>query len=158
MAGTLLLTRSVRRHQVASVAAAYRPAVAAPMMVVLAFAVAAPVSILFAAAGEGPHPLVMLVLLSAAAFAVGLAADLLGAAAVGLVFWLFFDGFDAHRWGVLGWDGRTDAVRLGVLVAAGMLGALVAYLRHLRRVGGLRRVSAGAGRPAADGSGRTSGE
>ena len=102
----------------------------APMGLVAAFAVAAPASILLAAAGERPHPLVVLTVLVAAAFAVGLAAgDLLGSVAIGLVFWLFFDGFDAHRFGVLGWDGHTDAVRLGVLVAAGVLGALVRYLR-----------------------------
>jgi hypothetical protein len=102
----------------------------APMALVLACAVAAPVSILLAAAGESPHPPAVLTVLCAAAFAVGLrAGDLLGSALAGLVFWLFYDGFDAHRWGVLSWDGRTDATRLGLLVAAGVLGALVRRLR-----------------------------
>jgi hypothetical protein len=84
----------------------------------------------------------MLAALGAGAFGVGLwTADLLSGALVGLVFWLFFDGFDAHRFGVLGWDGHTEAVRLGILVAAGVLGTLAgyardAYLRH-RPVGGL---------------------
>ena len=148
MAGTQLIFRAAERRDragaVASAAAVEgsRTGVWAPMALVIAFAVAAPVSILLAAAGEQPHPLVMLAVLGVGAFGVGLwTADLLSGALVGLVFWLFFDGFDAHRFGVLGWDGHTEAVRLGILVAAGVLGTLAgyardAYLRH-RPVGGL---------------------
>ena len=146
MSGTQLLFRTAeRRNRVGAAPSAAavegnRTGVWAPMALVIAFAVAAPVSILLAAAGEQPHPLVMLAVLGAGAFGVGLwAADLLSGALVGLVFWLFFDGFDAHRWGVLGWEGHTEAVRLGILVAAGILGTLVRYARNAylsRRSGG----------------------
>ncbi|MFC1420718.1 hypothetical protein [Streptacidiphilus cavernicola] len=138
MSGTQLLFRTVGRRgrvlpasaPVTPAAPAARAGLVAPMALVAAFAVAAPVSVLLAATGERPHPTVVLVVLTMAAFGVGLAAaDLLGGVAIGLVCWLFLDGFDADRWGVLGWDGHADAVRLGVLVAAGMLGALARCLR-----------------------------
>ena len=102
-----------------------RAGLRAPMLTVLSFAVAAPLSVLLAAVGERPYPVFELVVMGVAAFAVGCAADLVGSALVGLVFWLFLDGFDLGRWGVLGWDGHTSAIRLAVLVAAGVVGAAV---------------------------------
>ncbi|MFC1430047.1 hypothetical protein ACEZDB_05170 [Streptacidiphilus sp. N1-3] len=133
MSAVQLLTRSgTRAHRSAPAAHAVadrRDLLQAPMALVVAFAVAAPASILLAAVGAWGHPVFLLVVLCMAAFAVGRACDLAGSLLVGPVFWLFFDGFDTHRWGVLGWDGRTDAVRLGLLVAAGALGALAGRLR-----------------------------
>jgi hypothetical protein len=122
---TYTILRPATRSSALPVATATgrRVGLRAPMLTVLSFAVAAPLAILLASVGELPHPVFELVALCAAAFAVGCAADLAGSVVVGLVFWLFFDGFDVDRWGVLGWDGHTSAVRLGVLVAAGVLGA-----------------------------------
>ena len=125
-----------REGYAATTPARDRSGVRAPMLLVASFAVAAPVAVLVAAVGGAHAPVTALVLLGVAAFAVGWAAEPVSAVVVGLVFWLFFDGFDAHRWGVLSWDGRTDATRLGLLVAAGVLGALV---RHLRDAPVLRR-------------------
>jgi hypothetical protein len=109
----------------ATTAAGRRAGLRAPLLTVLSFAVAAPLSILLATAGGRPHPVFELVVLCVAAFAVGCAADLAGSVVIGLVFWLFFDGFDADRWGVLGWDAHSSAIRLAVLVAAGVVGAAV---------------------------------
>lgn len=102
-----------------------RAGLRAPMLTALSFAVAAPLSILLAVVGERPYPVFELVVMCVAASAVGCAADLAGSVLVGLVFWLFLDGFDLDRWGALGWDGHTSAIRLAVLVAAGVVGAAV---------------------------------
>lgn len=109
----------------ATTATGRRDGLRAPLLTVLSFAVAAPLSILLTTAGGRPHPVFELVVLCVAAFAVGCAADLAGSMVIGLVFWLFFDGFDADRWGVLSWDGHSSAIRLAVLVAAGVVGAAV---------------------------------
>jgi hypothetical protein len=115
-------------------AGGHRAALRAPMLVVVSFAVAAPLSILFVAAGEARYPAFVLAVLGAAAFAVGWVADLAGSAVIGLVFWLFFDGFVVHRDGVLGWDGRTDGFRLAVLLTAAVLGSVLGILApYLRR-------------------------
>ncbi|MHA6763731.1 hypothetical protein [Streptacidiphilus sp. PAMC 29251] len=147
MAGTQSLSRSIprsfarpssrgSRSSGATVAAAgeRRAVLSAPMALVLAFAVAVPISILVTAAGMWGQPLFLLVALGAAACALGWCCDLAGSVLVGVVFWMFLDGFDLHHWGVLSWDGRTDAIRLGVLVAAGVAGALARYARDASRL------------------------
>ncbi|MFC1440364.1 hypothetical protein ABUW04_19095 [Streptacidiphilus sp. N1-10] len=125
MSYTLLRPTARSRALPVATATGRQAGLRAPMLAVLSFAVAAPLSVLLAAVGERPYPVFELVVMSLAAFAVGCAADLAGSVLVGLVFWLFLDGFDLGRWGVLGWDGHTSAVRLAVLVAAGVVGAVV---------------------------------
>ncbi|GAA2811766.1 hypothetical protein GCM10010441_40620 [Kitasatospora paracochleata] len=43
---------------------------------------------------------------------------------VGLSGWLFFNGFAVHRYAALGWAGRADLLRLGVLTAVALCVAL----------------------------------
>lgn len=100
----------------------------APMLLVLSFAVAAPVSILFAALGEAHAQVFMLVVLCLGACAVGCTARPADSLVVGPVFWLFLDGFVVNRRGDLDWDGHLDAIRLGALVGAGLLGSLLAVV------------------------------
>jgi len=103
------------------------------MLLVTAFAVAAPLSILLAATGAAHRSDPALLILAASALAVGWTARPWASPVVGLLCWLFYDGFDADRWGVLGWDGRGDALRLGLLLAAALLGSLLGTLApHLR--------------------------
>ncbi|GAA2752322.1 hypothetical protein [Kitasatospora cinereorecta] len=71
--------------------------------------------------------------------AYGLVCMLLGAVSrpfaaplVGLSGWLFFDGFAVHRYGELGWNGRTDLLRLGVLTAVALLASLPGALPRRR--------------------------
>jgi uncharacterized membrane protein YczE len=130
-----LLRPAARGSAVRAVPAAghHRTGLRAPLLTVLSFAVAAPLSILLSAIGERPYQTFELVVVCIAAFAVGWVADLAGSVVVGLVFWLFFDGFDADRWGVLSWDGHT-MIRLAALVAAGVVGAAIgSTVRALRR-------------------------
>ncbi len=112
-----------------------RSALAAPLLVVLCFVVAAPLAELLAALGAGRDPVAALAALGAAALMVGWFARPAASLLVGLVFWLFFDGFVVHHSGSLGWDGARDAARLGVLVGAGLLGGLLgALVRYVRSV------------------------
>ncbi|QMU68786.1 hypothetical protein [Streptacidiphilus sp. P02-A3a] len=115
-----------------------RTALAAPLLVVLCFAVAAPLAELLAALGTGRDPAAALVAFGAAALAVGWFARPAASLVIGLLFWLFFDGFVVHHSGTLGWDGARDALRLGVLVGAGLLGGLLGALAP-----GVRSVLAG---------------
>ena len=112
------------------------------MLLVTTFVVAAPLSILLAATGAAHRADPALVVLALAALAVGWTARPWASPVVGLLCWLFYDGFDADRWGVLGWDGRGDALRLGLLLAAALLGSLLGTLApHLREGwAGLRTV------------------
>jgi hypothetical protein len=132
MSGTLLHSTSrsrVARERSVTVAAERQPrGLRAPLALALSFAVAAPLSIAFAVVDGAGHPALAASLLGVAAFAVACTVDLAGSVLVGLVFWLFLDGFDVNRWGVLGWDGHADALRLGLLVAAGILGSVVGLL------------------------------
>ena len=114
-----------REGYAATTPARDRSGVRAPMLLVASFAVAAPVAVLVAAVGGAHAPVTALVLLGVAAFAVGWAAEPVSAVVVGLVFWLFFDGFDADRWGVLGLHGHDAVPGLLVLVAAGVLASLL---------------------------------
>lgn len=119
-----------------------RAALRTPLLVVVCFAVAAPLAILAAAVGETRHPALMLAVLAIGAFAVGCAAEPVGSVLIGLLFWLFYDGFVVNRSGVLAWDGRTDALRLAVLVGAGLLGSLLGLLvRRIRRTSRTRERS-----------------
>lgn len=110
-----------------------RTALAAPLLVVLCFVVAAPLTELLAALGATRDPVAGLAALGAAALLVGWFARPAASVLIGLVFWLFFDGFVVHRSGSLGWDGAQDALRLGVLVGAGLLGGLLGALAPLVR-------------------------
>jgi hypothetical protein len=110
---------------------ARRPGLGAALLLAVSFAVAAPVSVLLAADGGAHQQTAVLGVLCAAAVAVGCAARPAACGVVGLVFWLVFDGFVVHRWGVLGWDGRADAIRLGALVGAGMVGSLLGLVARL---------------------------
>ncbi|QMU76098.1 hypothetical protein GXW83_10485 [Streptacidiphilus sp. PB12-B1b] len=124
-----------------------RAALGAPLLLVVAFAVAAPLSMLLAVVGGSRDPVfaqtVAPALLAAAALAVGCLGRPGPSLVVGPVFWLFWDGFVVHRSGVLGWDGALDATRLGLLVAAGLAGGLLAALApHLRAAGARLRAPA----------------
>jgi len=123
-----------------------RPALGAPLLVVLSFAVAAPLSELLAAIG-GRHGAVLgTVVLGVAALVVGWFGRPLAGVVIGPVFWLFFDGFVVDRSGSLGWNGRTDAVALAVLVGAGLAGGLLGVLVPRVRAGGVRLRAAIAAR------------
>jgi hypothetical protein len=63
--------------------------------------------------------------------------DIVAIAAVVPLAWLVQDGFLLDRYGVLVWRGWSDLARLGLLVAAALLGLAV---------GALRRHEIGAGR------------
>ena len=116
------------------------------LLLVVSFAVAAPLSVILAAVGGTRDPAVLqtvsLALLGAGACAVGALARPRASLVVGLVFWPFFDGFVVHRSGVLGWDGVHDTVRLAVLVGAGLLGSLLGALApHARSLPGRLRAA-----------------
>jgi len=123
-----------------------RVALGAPLLVVISFAVAAPLAELVAALGGGHDPALGPVLLGLAALAVGCFARPVASLAIGPVFWLFFDGFVVDRSGSLGWDGRQDAVGLLVLVGAGLVGGLLGALAPHVRAGGARLRALLAGR------------
>ena len=108
-------------------------ALAAPLLVVVSFAVAAPLAVLLTAATAGHDPEAVLVVLCAAALAVGWIARPASSAVVGVVFWLFLDGFVIHHDGVLGWTGAADATRLGLLVGCGVVGSLLGAVIPLLR-------------------------
>ena len=115
-----------------------RAGLRAPMLTVLSFAVAAPLSELLAAVGGRHDAALGTVVLGAAALAVGWFGRPAAAVVVGPVFWLFFDGFVVDRSGSLGWNGRTDAVGLAVLAGAGVAGGLLGALVPRLRGGGAR--------------------
>jgi hypothetical protein len=125
MSQTLRHVPHARQGYAVATPVRHRSGVRAPMLLVVSFAVAAPASILVAAAGGAHAQVTALVVLGALAFVVGWTADLLASVVVGLVFWLCFDGFDADRWGALGLHGHDALTGLVALVAAGVLGGLL---------------------------------
>jgi hypothetical protein len=102
-----------------------RAGLPAPLLLAVSFAVGAVTSIALAAVGAAPH-VVALALLCGVCVVVGAAGRSAACLVVGPVFWLFLDGFVEHRWGVLGWSGSVDAVRLGCLIASGVAGGVLA--------------------------------
>jgi len=123
-----------------------RTALGAPLMVVLTFAVAAPLSELLAALGGSRDPAVATVLMGAAALLLGWFARPVAGIVVGPVCWLFLDGFVVHHTGSLGWQGGPDALRLGVLVGAGLAGGLLGALAPAARAAAARLRAATLGR------------
>jgi hypothetical protein len=100
------------------------------LLFVLAFGVAAAVSVLAGAMTTPKHAVVGLVLVGAACAAVTRRGSGIRAVLVVVpVFWLCFDGFVEHRFGVLGWNGTSDACRLAALFAAALLPSLFRALR-----------------------------
>ncbi|MBC3841853.1 hypothetical protein GXW82_21420 [Streptacidiphilus sp. 4-A2] len=114
--------------RIAPAAAPRRPALGASSLVVVSFAVAAPLSELLAALGGARAPTAALAVSAVAALLLGRFARPGAALVIGPLFWLFLDGFVVHRSGTLGWDGTQDGIRLAVLAGAGVGGALVRAL------------------------------
>jgi hypothetical protein len=103
-----------------------------PLLFVLAFGVAAAVSVFAGAVTTPKHAAVGLVLVGAACAAVARRGSGVRTVLVVVpVFWLCFDGFVEHRYGVLGWSGTSDAWRLAALFAAAVLPALGRALHGL---------------------------
>ncbi|WP_037601284.1 hypothetical protein [Streptacidiphilus rugosus] len=104
-----------------------------PLLFVLAFGVAAAVSVFAGAVTTPKHAVLGLVVVGAACAAVTRRGSGPRAALVVVpVFWLCFDGFVEHRFGVLGWNGTTDAYRLAALLAAALLPFLGRALHGVR--------------------------
>ncbi len=61
--------------------------------------------------------------------------DIIAVAATVPLFWLVQDGFLVDRYGVLSWHGRSDLLRVGLLVVAAVAGlaAGASYRRGARR-------------------------
>ena len=75
-------------------------------------------------ASQWPNAALGLLAVVAAAYAAATASPV-GALATSVWGWLFLDGFVVHQYGDLGWDGWADVVRLGVLVAAAVVGTAI---------------------------------
>ncbi|MEY9967659.1 hypothetical protein ABIA33_005732 [Streptacidiphilus sp. MAP12-16] len=100
----------------------------APMALVAATGVATVSTLLVTAVGAARTPASALVPLCACALALGLRVRPAAGGVVGLVFWLFLDGFVVHHRGVVSWDGSPDAVRLGLLIGSALLGSALGAL------------------------------
>lgn len=57
---------------------------------------------------------------------------------VGVLGWLFTEGFVVNQFGHLAWHGAADAIRLGVMVGAAAFGAATGHLFRLLALGELR--------------------
>ncbi|GAA4845240.1 hypothetical protein [Saccharopolyspora rosea] len=56
-----------------------------------------------------------------------LARNVPGALVTAVLGWMFFNGFVAHRLGVLQWDGRADTAELAVLAGAAVVGSVLGW-------------------------------
>jgi hypothetical protein len=70
-------------------------------------------------------PFVCLAGLVAAAVVTALRADLRGAVGIGVVAWLFDNGFVVHRSGDLAWTGTAGAELLGLFLGSAIVAALI---------------------------------
>ncbi|MFC5905885.1 hypothetical protein [Streptacidiphilus monticola] len=103
-----------------------RPVLPASLQLGVAFATALCAGIALASLLHGREGGLSLALLCiAAGYAACWARDVAAGLVVGPVFWLCYDGFVEHRYGVLGWHGASDLPALGFLCAAGLLPGLV---------------------------------
>jgi hypothetical protein len=95
---------------------------------IVAFGVTLGVAVVIASAGKDAHWGAQLAVM---AVAVGLVCwwcrPLMSPVAAGLG-WLMLNGLVVHTGGQLGWDGRRDVIRLGVLAAIGFAMALARNL------------------------------
>src|SRR4051794_25460680 len=83
--------------------------------------------------------------LTAAAILTAVTAGMRSALAVGVIAWLFDNGFLVHRFGDLRWDGASDAGALALLVGCALVTALLGASlrsRHSRPVGPLGAAAA----------------
>jgi hypothetical protein len=100
------------------------------------------VTVVAAAALAGQVPVAdsgvrLFVMAAAIAVYSAFSVDVVAVAAVVPLAWLVQDGFLLDRYGVLEWRGWSDLARLGLLVAAALVGLAVGALR--RREIGARR-------------------
>jgi hypothetical protein len=93
------------------------------------------VTVVAAAALAGQVPVAdtgvrLAVMAAAIAIYAALWVDFVAVAAVVLLAWLVQDGFLLDRYGVLVWRGWSDLARLGLLVAAALVGLAVGAMRR----------------------------
>jgi hypothetical protein len=81
---------------------------------------------------SGHHEAAALGALGVLAAGVGGFARFPAAPGTAVVCWLMFDGFAVHRMGDLGWAGRADVARLGLLLACTLLGTATGRLAAAR--------------------------
>ena len=108
---------------------------------IVAFGVTLGVAVAIASAGKGVHWGTQLAIM---AIAVGLVCwwcRPLTSFLVALCGWLMLNGLVVHADGQLGWSGRQDVVRIGVLVATGFAMALARTLDVERHQLVMRAVS-----------------
>jgi hypothetical protein len=100
------------------------------------------VTVVAAAAVAGQVPVAdtgvrLAVMAAAIAAYAAFSVDIVAVAAVLPLAWLVQDGFLLDRYGVLVWRGWSDVARLGLLVAAALVGLALGAVRH-RTVGARR--------------------
>jgi hypothetical protein len=100
------------------------------------------VTVVAAAALTGQVPIAdsglrLAVMAAAIAVYAALCVDVVAVAAVVPLAWLVQDGFLLDRYGVLVWRGWSDVARLGLLVAAALVGLALGAARH-RNLGARR--------------------
>ncbi|WP_316740509.1 hypothetical protein [Streptomyces sp. MK7] len=82
------------------------------------------------AAGAPPSPSVMLIALGAWAMLLGLPARFRAAPGIAVVCWLFLNDYAVTPRGQLAWQGDRDIIRLLLLLAAAVLGTVIARITN----------------------------
>ncbi|MFF5719824.1 hypothetical protein [Streptomyces buecherae] len=93
------------------------------------------------ALGLVTDPVTVLVVLGALAVGLGVCARLVAAPGIAAVCWVFLNSVAITPRGRLSWAGYPEAGRIGVLLAAAVLGTVIARVNHARRA--YRRTTVG---------------
>ncbi|MBB5933918.1 hypothetical protein [Streptomyces zagrosensis] len=116
---------------------------ATPRVLGVAYGGAFALVALLGALGLLRDPGTVLAVLSALAVGLGICARLIAAPGIAVVCWVFLNSFAVTPRGRLSWAGYPEAGRLGSLLAAAVLGTLIARISHARRA--YRRTTTGNG-------------
>lgn len=108
---------------------------------IVAFGVTLGVAVAIAAAGKGVHWGTQLAVMAVAVGLVCWWCRPLTSLLVALCGWLMLNGLVVHTEGQLGWAGREDVIRIGVLVATGFAMALARNLDVERHQLAMRPIS-----------------
>lgn len=114
-----------------------------PRVLGVAYAGAFALVALLGAVGRLTEPVTVLVALCALAVALGVCARLVAAPGIAAVCWVFLNSSAITPRGRLSWAGYPEAGRIGFLLAAAVLGTLIARVSHARRAYRRMRVDGG---------------